>query len=148
MSHVRYEASASRHMPFQRNTEGEATSGNIIPKLAKLDFPKYDGSEDPTAWICRAEQFFYFQDTSPEDQIRLAAYHMEGDVQLWFQRLRQSARNLSWDDLKDGLLKRYGMSAFENAFADLCKLKQTSTLREYQVQFHCLLAKAGSLTNA
>ncbi|EXB36823.1 hypothetical protein L484_007885 [Morus notabilis] len=55
MSHVRDEASASRHRPFRRNTEGEATSGNIIPKLAKLNFLKYNGSEDPTAWICRAE---------------------------------------------------------------------------------------------
>ena len=30
----------------------------VVPKLAKLDFPRYDGSEGPTLWICRVEQFF------------------------------------------------------------------------------------------
>ena len=28
-------------------------SGLAVPKFAKLDFPRYDGSEDPTLWICR-----------------------------------------------------------------------------------------------
>lgn len=32
----------------------------MAPKLAELDFPRYDDSEDPTLWICRAKQFFDF----------------------------------------------------------------------------------------
>ena len=32
--------------------------GLVVPKLAKLDFPRYDGLEDPTLWICCVEQFF------------------------------------------------------------------------------------------
>ena len=58
--------------------------GLVVPKLAKLDFPRYDGSKDPTLWICRAEQYFEFQGTSLEDQVKLAAYHLEKDAQLWY----------------------------------------------------------------
>lgn len=70
------------------------------------------------------------------------------DVQLWFQRLRQSVMHLTWENLKDNLRKRYGTSDFENAFADLCKLKQIGSLQEYQGEFNPLLAKLGSLTDA
>nr|DAD18170.1 TPA_asm: hypothetical protein HUJ06_019633 [Nelumbo nucifera] len=58
--------------------------GMVVPKLAKFDFPRYDGSEDPTLWICRVEQFFEFQGTSLEEQVKLAAYHLEKDAQLWY----------------------------------------------------------------
>ena len=64
---------------FLEKTEEELggfgeVGGWMAPKLTKLDFPRYDGSEDPTLWICRAEQFFDFQATAPNDQVRLAAY--------------------------------------------------------------------------
>lgn len=45
---------------FEGASEGKQRAGMLPPKLAKLDFWKYDGSEDPVASICRAEQFFDF----------------------------------------------------------------------------------------
>lgn len=29
--------------------------GSLAPKITKLDFPRYDGMEDPTGWICWVE---------------------------------------------------------------------------------------------
>ena len=60
------------------------TGGLVVPKLAKLDFPRYGGLEDPTLWIFRAKQYFEFQGTSLEDQAKLAANHLEKDAQLWY----------------------------------------------------------------
>jgi hypothetical protein len=34
----------------------------ITTRHVKLDFPRFNGDEDPTMWICRAEQFFRFQE--------------------------------------------------------------------------------------
>lgn len=28
---------------------------NFMPQIVKLDFPKYDGMDEPIIWICRAE---------------------------------------------------------------------------------------------
>lgn len=28
---------------------------DFLPKTMKLDFPRYDGKEDPTSWICQWE---------------------------------------------------------------------------------------------
>ena len=99
------------------------TSGLVIPKLAKLDFPRYDGSEDLTLWICRAEQFFEFQGTSLEDQVKLAAYHLEKDAQLWYQRRKNQGHLVTWDGMDAGLLERFVVIEYEDFFGDLCKLK-------------------------
>ncbi|KAH9680855.1 hypothetical protein KPL71_026714 [Citrus sinensis] len=121
--------------------------GWMAPKLTKLDFPRYDGSEDPTLWICRAEQFFDFQATAPNDQVRLAAYHLERDAQLWFQRRKNQGHLVTWEGIKAGLLERFGSTEYEDPFGELCKLKQTGTVSEYQTRFERLLARAGHLTD-
>lgn len=64
------------------------SNSSLVPKLAKLDFSKYDGSDDPTSWVCRTEQFFEFQNIIEEEQLPLAAYHLEGKAQLWYQLVR------------------------------------------------------------
>jgi hypothetical protein len=83
-------------------------SGSSFPKVAKLNFSKYDGTEDPTSWVCRAEQFFEFQNTTEEDRVSLAAYHLEGEAQLWYQLFKETEEAASWENLKDGLHVRYG----------------------------------------
>jgi hypothetical protein len=75
-------ASSSKN---QSGKSGRPDSGNPFPKVAKLNFSKFDGSEDPTSWVCWAEQFFEFQGTAEEDKVALAAYHLEGEAQLWYQ---------------------------------------------------------------
>jgi hypothetical protein len=67
-----------------------------------LNFPKYDGTEDPTSSVCRAEQFFDFQDMAKEDKVVLAAYHLKGEAQLWYQLFKETEGAL-WENLKEGL---------------------------------------------
>uniref|UniRef100_A0A2N9GM02 Integrase catalytic domain-containing protein n=1 Tax=Fagus sylvatica TaxID=28930 RepID=A0A2N9GM02_FAGSY len=120
--------------------------GTLIPKVAKLDFPRFNGSDDPTSWICRAEQFFSFQNIPMEDRQPLAAYHLEGEAQLWYQLLKSEGEETTWNNLKEGLLTRYGPTEFADFFGDLTKLKQTGSVREYQSQFERLLSRVDRLS--
>jgi len=52
--------SASSSGVRSSKTATRSESGGSFPKVAKLNFPKYNGTEDPTSWVCRAEQFFEF----------------------------------------------------------------------------------------
>jgi hypothetical protein len=122
-------------------------SGNSFPKVAKLNFPKYEGTEDPTSWVCRAEQFFDFQNTAEEDKVVLAAYHLEGEAQLWYQLFKET-EGASWENLQKGLHIRYGPTQFDDFFGDLTKLQQTGTVRDYQGQYEWLLSRAGRLSVA
>eukprot|EP00268_Persea_americana_P002743 TRINITY_DN10847_c0_g2_i2.p2 TRINITY_DN10847_c0_g2~~TRINITY_DN10847_c0_g2_i2.p2 ORF type:complete len:145 (+),score=23.88 TRINITY_DN10847_c0_g2_i2:142-576(+) len=65
------------------------STSSYAPKLVKLDFPRFKGGEDPTSWLCRAEQFFQFHETPEVERVSLASFHLEGNVQLWYQLLRQ-----------------------------------------------------------
>lgn len=43
----------------------------------KLYFPKFNG-EDPSGWIYKAEQYFEFQNISPDQRVQLVFFHLEG----------------------------------------------------------------------
>ena len=82
-----------------------------------------------------------------EDQVKLAAYHLEKDAQLWYQQWKNQGHLVTWDGMKAGLLKRFVVTEYEDSFGDLCKLKQTGTIFDYQTRFERLLAWADTLTN-
>jgi hypothetical protein len=141
------------HSRSERRTEGRGhTDGGLnnnnhqyTPRTVKLDFPRFNGAEDPTSWICRAEQFFRFHETPIEDHVALASFHLEGEAQLWYQLLQQEAESLNWPTFKAGLLARYGPTQFFDHFGELTKLQQIGTMKDYHTKFEQLLAKAGPL---
>ncbi|RVW92477.1 hypothetical protein CK203_042670 [Vitis vinifera] len=121
--------------------------GAVIPRVTKLDFPRFNGSEDPTSWICRVEQFFEFQKIAEEEKVPLATYHLEGEAQLWYQILKEEGE-VTWLTLKEGLNSRYGPTEFDDFFGDLTMLKQVGSVREYQSQFEKLLSRVGKLNQS
>lgn len=47
---------------------------NFIPKTVKLDFPRYDGKEDPVTWVSRAERYFMLHEIAQSDKVTLASF--------------------------------------------------------------------------
>lgn len=60
---------------------------SVVPKMACLDFPKYNGAEDSKGWLNHHEHFFKLQKTLEEEKMEIVAYHIEGDVQSWSMKL-------------------------------------------------------------
>ena len=159
--HTRFDNLSSNHSSesSHKRGEGERSSSRfnsgpfgshsaVIPRVTKLDFPRFNGNADPTSWICRAEQFFEFQNIAKEEKISLAAYHLEGEAQLWYQLLKEEERVTTWPLLKGGLYTHYGPTEFDDFFGDLTKLRQMGSVREYQSQFERLLSTVGKLPPA
>ncbi|KAK9179225.1 hypothetical protein WN943_028424 [Citrus x changshan-huyou] len=131
------------------NTMGSrqiSTHHSYVPRMIKLDFPRYNGSEDTTSWVCRVEQFFHLHQTPEEERVALASFHLEGDAQLWFQLIKQEGDMLTWQEFCDGLHARYGATQFQDFFGELIKLQQVGSVCDYQTQFEKLLAKVGRLS--
>ena len=80
--HAQEEASSSNQREHHPRGVGELSSGTVQAKTVRLEFPKYDGLEDPTIRLCRAEQYFKFQGTIEVEKLRLASYHLERDAQV------------------------------------------------------------------
>ena len=72
--------------------------------------------EDPTGWICRIEQFFQFQKIVEEEKLPMAGYHLDGDVQLWYQRFKGRREGVNWELFKYELHLCYGPSRYQIFF--------------------------------
>lgn len=85
---TRREGEASTSKATHESPSSNSTPTSFILKM-KLDFPRFNGREDPTSWICRAKQFFQFHNTSTAKRVFVASFHLEDEAQLWFQLLKQ-----------------------------------------------------------
>nr|CAD1835788.1 unnamed protein product [Ananas comosus var. bracteatus] len=129
-----------------RFTGTEVSTRSLIPKSVKIDFPRFKGTEDPTSWLCRAENFFEIHGILEEEKVRIAFINMEGDAQLWYQLFKEEQGLVTWESFKEGLNIRYGPTQYQDFFGDLTKLKQMGSVRDYQTQFERLLIRVGTLT--
>lgn len=77
--------------PPQHHTSlsSDTNAGTGVPRFYKLEFPKYDGKEDPLNWFNHCEQFFRGQKTLDGDRVWLATYHLTGDAQEWYFHYEQ-----------------------------------------------------------
>ncbi|XP_021623868.1 uncharacterized protein LOC110623248 [Manihot esculenta] len=128
-------------------TVSEASRGNVIvPKFTKLDFPRFNGQEDPLGWISRCQHFFRHQSTPEEEKVSLASYHLEGIAQLWYLQMIQDIPNPTWSEFVNQCNLRFGPPIRSNKLGELAKLKQTGTVEEYQNKFEVLVSRASTLT--
>ena len=56
----------------------------LTTKTVKLEFPRFRG-EDPSGWVCIAQQYFQLYSIPLNRRILLAFYHMEDEDLVWFQ---------------------------------------------------------------
>ena len=41
--------------------------------------------DDPITWVYKETQYFFFYQTSFNERLSMAAFHMDGDALVWFQ---------------------------------------------------------------
>ena len=120
-----------------KSSEGtlSSSSGNRNhPKTPKITLPLFDGT-NPLGWIFQAENYFSYYGIPPEDRVELTVFHFIGDALSWYQNLSNNGLLGSWTTFKREVELRFGPSSFENHQATLFKLRQTSTVTEYQTEF-------------
>uniref|UniRef100_A0A0V0HJV6 Putative ovule protein n=1 Tax=Solanum chacoense TaxID=4108 RepID=A0A0V0HJV6_SOLCH len=115
---------------------GSETGGSFtIPRHTKLDFPRFNGQEDPLGWLNGCEHFFRHQQTLEEEKVGLASFHLEGNAQLWFLQLETDLPQLSWDDFKRHCNLRFGPPIRSQKLGELAKLRQIGSVADYQKTF-------------
>jgi hypothetical protein len=95
----------------------------VTTRHVKLDFPRFNGEEDPTIWVCRAERFFRFQGSRPwgwEDNSSLFSPRRRSPDVL--QILRREGREVGWAKFTKGLFTHLGPNQFYDPFGELTKL--------------------------
>ncbi|KAG6484069.1 hypothetical protein ZIOFF_060863 [Zingiber officinale] len=103
----------------------------------KVEFPRWENN-DPIGWISRAEKYFRFHGTSDNAKVELASINLEGDAIQWYDWLEACHGPPKWEEFKEELINQFGPSGYENVDGELAKIRQTSTVLEYQGRFERL----------
>ncbi|RWW55797.1 hypothetical protein BHE74_00037526 [Ensete ventricosum] len=119
--------------------DGHITSDLNNPRM-KTNFPRWEEG-DPIGWISRAEHYFRFYRTADATWVEIAVIHLERDVIQWFNWFEHTHGGLSRQRFKEGLLNCFGPTDFDNIDGQLVKIRQTSTIQEYQTRFERLSNK-------
>jgi len=117
-----------------------------VPRFSKIDFPSYDGVDDPLNWLHRCEQFFRGQRTLASDRVWLASYHMTGVAQTWYYALEQDEGMLSWERFKELANQCFGPDVRSNRLSELARLPWHGTVQEYQERFNALVCHTPELS--
>ncbi|PNX92424.1 retrotransposon-related protein [Trifolium pratense] len=110
----------------------------------RVELPSFDG-DDPAGWISRAEVYFRVQNTTPAIKVSLSQLCMEGPTIHFFNSLLKENEDLSWDELKEALLERYGGHGEGDVYEQLTELRQEGTVEEYITDFEYLIAQIPKL---
>ncbi|VFQ63309.1 unnamed protein product [Cuscuta campestris] len=116
-----------------------STSGNSLTRFSRLDFPKFSGQE-LRAWLYKVEQIFAMDDVPPDQRVKIAAIHLEGEAIAWHRSYMRDVNinNYSWTEYALALNGRFG-ETFEDPMGELKNLVQKGTVREYQASFDRLM---------
>ena len=84
-------------------------------------------------------QFFEYQESTKDQKLILASFHLEGEANQWWQWLRRSyqeeRRVVTWEIFMEELWARFEPTDCEDFDEALSRVKQTDTLRDYQKEF-------------
>ncbi|KAG6480241.1 hypothetical protein ZIOFF_063721 [Zingiber officinale] len=81
---------------------------------------------------------FELNGTSDNAKVELASINLEGDAIQWYDWLEACHGPSKWEEFKEELINRFGPSGYENVDGELAKIRQTSTVVEYQGRFERL----------
>ncbi|MCI32237.1 retrotransposon gag protein, partial [Trifolium medium] len=70
---------------------------------------------------------------------------MEGPTIHWFNLWRDSTEELSWENLREAMMARFGGGRLENPFEELKELKQTGSVEDYVAEFELYSSQCGRL---
>lgn len=104
----------------------------------------FDG-DNPNGWIYKCGRFFSENGIVNEEKVGLASIHLEGKALEWFQGYEAGNKEFTWDQFSHEVILRFGPSTYDSPMGQLSKLKQASTVRNYQVQFETLMARTSGL---
>ena len=100
----------------------------------KLKFPMFWG-ENPTTWIYRANLYFKYYNVSPNEQLVLASFHMDGEALVWYQDCEEFGIFDRWETMVQALLLNFGTTSYDDPIEALTRLRQTSTVAVFKGKF-------------
>lgn len=135
-------ATSANHMAehFRHHRQGIPSTYAGMTRLAKVDFPRFNG-ENVKEWLFKVEEFFGIDNTPVELRVRLASIHFDQMDAAWHQSLAQSEQDAyvieDWNQYKV-LLKERFEDVLDDPIAVLKRLQETAGISDYHPKFELI----------
>jgi hypothetical protein len=86
-----------------------SVQSNAVPifRNSHTNYPSFSGTE-PSEWLFQTEKYFRYYHTTSEDKLAIAAMHLNGEANRWYQGYENEYPSHTWDDFKRALVQRFG----------------------------------------
>jgi len=105
----------------------------------KIEFPYFDGS-DPKGWIKKCTRYFTLCKIMEDQKVDLAALHLRGQAEIWFNSYILGRRNLAWEEFIFDLCARFKDNLGSKIVEEFNRLHQVGSLDDYIAKFEELKA--------
>ena len=127
--------------PLHGESIGQAVGNPPFRYSTKLEFSKF-GREGLEEWLFKVEQFFLLDKTLEQAKISVASLHLEGSALHWHNSyIKLKGRIPLWGEYVLAMKARFGALSYEDPMAEIKKLRQTGSLKDYLQSFDALLDK-------
>lgn len=124
---------------FNNTTNSHSTPTPTFHPHPKIEFPKFNGA-DPKGWVLKAEQYFEFVQIEEGKKVKLVVMHFEGKAYTWYRYYQSSKRNVQWKLFQADVISRFENPEQLDVQDQFNKLKQTTTVTDYEDRFEELRA--------
>lgn len=88
------------------------------------EFPRFDGSSDPSEWKFKANRFFNCNNISDDDKrLTIASFYLEGEALQWYWHYSNTRESISWSNFLGALEDRFGALSSIESHGLLSKLR-------------------------
>ncbi|KAJ8617885.1 hypothetical protein MRB53_014071 [Persea americana] len=119
------------------HTNSLGNTGGIQTRTMKLEFPRFDGA-NPTGWLFNAKRYFAYHQVPGAQWLAVASLKVEGEALDWYQWYTDYAPHATWKEFVEAMDARFGPTRSEDFVGKQSKLRQYSSVFEYQREFRRL----------
>lgn len=94
--------------------------------------------ENPEAWIFQAECYFEFYCITENHKLPQASFYLDSEALEWYRWLFRNKQLIDWEHFTSKLLIRFQKRHLKSAEGRLAKIRQLTTVSEYQSRFEAI----------
>jgi hypothetical protein len=132
--------------PNRRRPGDDDDEEEGFPTTHKMDFPKYDGIDDPLSWLNRCERYFCVRHTLEHRRVVYALFYLTDDTQLWYHRLELNAGLPPWPRFVQLVNKRFGPLLTESRIEEQALLHRDGSIDDFAKKFMVLSYRDTAIT--
>ncbi|XP_019252795.1 PREDICTED: uncharacterized protein LOC109231599 [Nicotiana attenuata] len=123
------------------------TAPPLRHKPASVEIGRFHG-ENPEAWIFQEDRYFDLYKIAENQRLTIASFYLDSDALEWYRWLFRNKQLVDWEYFAAKVRTRYYQKGLEFAEGRLAKLRQTTTVYDFQARFETLANKTDDMTDS